>query len=195
MQRIVYFNGGWMSKYDGIEAEKIVNGGLYVNEHGFGGEAYNFRNSNGMNYGYVETNNHKINLSRIDFGHICNSDYIDDVICVFVATHPSGGRQIVGWYKNTRVYSQKQDYSGNDRKAKVSCGYWDADQVQYYAMTKNEDAVLLSEKERKNSPEFPHGKGRFGQSNVWHADTEIGYAFREKTLQFISELEKRLYSK
>lgn len=176
-------------EYDGIEIERIVNGGLYVNEHGFGGEVYNFRNSNGYNYGFVETNGCMINLSRIDFGHKVNSDFIDDVICVFVAKHPSGGRKIVGWYKNARIFSKIQDYPGKDRKVMVSRVYWDSDQIGYHVSAKNGDVVLLSEKERMGSPEFPHGKGRFGQSNVWHADTPIGFAFREKTFQFISEYE------
>ena len=38
LNKLIFFNGGWMSFYDGIDTDGIVNGGSYITEHGFGGE-------------------------------------------------------------------------------------------------------------------------------------------------------------
>ena len=46
--------------------------------------------------------------------------------------------------------------------------------------------------ERLDTPEVPNGKGGFGQSNVWYADSDIGIEFRHKTIEFISEYEKKI---
>ena len=51
-----------MSLYDDNDSDDIMNGGSYITKHSFGGEVYNFRNSNGISYGYVMTNSETINL-------------------------------------------------------------------------------------------------------------------------------------
>ena len=114
------------------------------------------------------------------------------MICVFVATHPEGGRRIVGWYRNAKVFSQYQHYSGKDRENLTSQDDWDdySDQVGYYACAKSNDVVLLTLDERLDAPQVPNGKGGFGQSNVWYADTDIGIDFRRKTYEYILRYEK-----
>ena len=194
MERMIFFNGGWMSSYDGIGTDEIVHGGAYIEKHGFGGEVYNFRNSGGKNYGYVMTKSGTLDLSRIDFGQETVGDVIENVICVFVATHPMGGRRIVGWYRNASIYSCYQDYPGNDREIMTSQEDWgsDSNQVGYFAFAQNGDVVLLTEDERLDAPVVPNGKGGFGQSNVWYADLDIGIEFRRKTIEFISEYERKI---
>lgn len=101
------------------------------------------------------------------------------------------GRRIVGWYRNANVYSCYPIYHGNDRRImsrKEDWGY-DSDQVGYFAYVPNDDVFLLTEDERLNAPEVPKGKGGFGQSNVWYADSDIGIEFRRKAIGFISEYE------
>ncbi len=188
LNKLIFFNGGWMSFYDGIDTDGIVNGGSYITEHGFGGEVYNFRNSNGVNYGYVMTRTGTIDLKRINLGHAVDRDVIENVICVFVATFPKGGRRIVGWYQNADIYSQYQYYLEDDRPIIISQEDWDtaSDQVGYFALAQNKDVVLLTEDERMCAPEVPSGKGGFGQSNVWYADSDIGIEFREEVSKFIS---------
>lgn len=192
MDRMVFFNGGWMPSYDGVETEIIVNGGSYIKEHGFGGEVYNFRNNGGKNYGYVMTKSNTLNLGRIDPELSSESDVIKNVTCVFVARHPSGGRKIVGWYRNARVFSYYQEYPGMDREIKTANEDWnDDDQVGYYAIADHSDAILLTEDERLDAPEVPNGKDGFGQSNVWYADSEAGYEFRHIVNNFIKGHGKR----
>lgn len=188
LNKMIFFNGGWMSFYDGIDTDGIVNGGSYIAEHGFGGEVYNFRNSNGVNYGYVMTKTGTIDLKRINLGHEVDRDVIEDIICVFVATCPKGGRRIVGWFQNADIYSQYQYYLGDDRPIIIRQEDWNtaSEQVGYFALAQNKDVVLLTEDERMSAPEVPSGKGGFGQSNVWYADSDIGIEFREEVYKFIS---------
>lgn len=182
-----------MSLYDGIGTDEIVHGGIYIEKYGFGGEVYNFRNSRGKNYGYVMTKSDTLNLNRIDSEYGSASDVIGNVTCVFVATHPMGGRRIVGWYRNANVFSCYQIYHGNDRKIMIRQEDWDfdSDQVGYFVNTNNDDVILLPEDERLNAPQVPTGKGGFGQSNVWYADSDIGFEFRRKAIEFISDYESK----
>jgi hypothetical protein len=191
---MIFFNGGWMSLYDGIGADKIVNGGAYIEKHGFGGEVYNFRNSRGRNYGYVMTKSGTLDLSRIDPGEGTIGDFVDNVTCIFVATHPKEGRRIVGWYRKAKIYSRYQIYNGNDREIMTSQDDWNSDskQVGFFTVAKNDDVIILTEDERLGAPIVPKGKGGFGQSNVWYADSEIGIDFRRKMINFISEYESKV---
>ncbi len=193
MERMIFFNGGWMSAYDGIGTDKIVHGGTYIDKHGFGGEVYNFRNSDGKNYGYVMTKSGTLNLKRINLEQQFDSDVIENVTCVFVATHPIGGRCIVGWYQNASIYFRYQLYLGNDRKIMTGQEDWDSDsnQVGYFSSAQNSDVVLLTEDERLDTPEVPAGKGGFGQSNVWYADSDVGIDFRSTVNEFILDYKKR----
>ena len=57
MQKIVFFNTGWMDFYKGIRNDKIVGGGKYIKQtEGWGHELFNFRPANGKLYGYVQPN-------------------------------------------------------------------------------------------------------------------------------------------
>lgn len=186
---MILFNGGWMSLYDGVGVDGIVNGGSYIDKHGFGGETYNFRNCNGTNYGYVMTRSHALDLLKINLGEELDEPAIRNAVCVFVATHPRGGRRIVGWYQNANIYAQYQTYRGDDRPIMISPEDWgeDSDQVGYYVSAQVQDVVLLTEDERTSAPKIPSGKGGFGQSNVWYADSDIGIQFRQQVEKFITK--------
>lgn len=175
-----------MALYDGLVGDKIVHGGAYIDKHGFGGEVYNFRDSDNKYYGYVMKRNGVLNLSRINLNPDFVGDVIKNVTCVFVATHPMGGRCIVGWYHNATVYSAYQEYYENDRKIKTRVQDWDYDdQVGYFVTAHKRNVTLLTEDERLNAPQVPSGKNGFGQSNVWYADSDNGIKFRQKTMEFI----------
>jgi hypothetical protein len=175
-----------MSFYDGIGSDKIVNGGAYIKKNKFGGEVYNFRDSDNNCYGYVMKRNGLLDLGRIDMNPEYNRDTMKNVTCVFVATHPKGGRRIVGWYQNATVYSSYQEYEGNDRKIMTQPKDWDYDdQVGYFATVHKKDVILLAEDERIDAPQVPNGKGGMGENNVWYADSDSGLNFREKVMEFI----------
>jgi len=187
MDKIIFLSGGWMTNYNGLSGDPISGGGLYVEKHRFGGEVYNFRDCDGICYGYVQTKSGSIDLSRVDSRNAI--DEMDDVICVFVAKQPSGGRKIVGWYKKAILFSNYVEYSGDNRKVMVAESDWSSSQVGYYASTQYKNATLLTIDERLSAPSVPSGKGGFGQSNVWYADSEIGLNFRKEVFDFIAEYE------
>lgn len=195
MQKIIFLSGGWMSFYEGIthRDNEIVGGGRYIKENGFGGEVYNFQNSQGKCYGYVMTKSGTLNLNRIT-GQKTNNEICENVICVFVATHPNGeGRRIVGWYTNATIYSNYQKYDGRDRKIESDLVDWppNSDQVGYLVSAKSEFVTLLTADERLSAPKVPGGKGGFGQSNVWYADSPEGLEFCDKTIEFITHYIKQ----
>lgn len=75
------------------------------------GEALNFKVYDGRCYGYAPRG--AINLQRL--GASPGAKFIDRVLIVWTATDPAqGGRYIVGWYRNSRVYSAQR----NDRPDK-----------------------------------------------------------------------------
>ena len=103
---LVLFNVGWMKHYRGqTESDRISNGGLYVQEHEIGGEVRNFEPANRRCYGYVRTQGGgQMNMKRL--GAKADADYADNVTVVFTATPPEGGRLVVGWYRNARVWRE-----------------------------------------------------------------------------------------
>ena len=60
---LIVFRIGYMEAYDG--AGDITSGGAYVQEHGEGGEMWNFRVEGGRRYGFVMTKH----FSGIDLYH------------------------------------------------------------------------------------------------------------------------------
>ena len=185
MKYIIFFNGGWMENYNGIGSDSISGGGRYIEKHGFGGEVYNFRDCDGICFGYVMAKNGSINLSRV--GGSNSIEKLEDVLCVFVAKYPSGGRRIIGWYKKATLFSDYMEYSGDNRTVIVGEGDWPSPQVGYYALTQTKNATRMTVDERLSAPKVPSGKGGFGQSNVWYADSEFGIVFRNEVFDFIAE--------
>lgn len=176
--RMVFFRIGWMDRYRGVtSSDTIKRGGAFVEEHGFGFEAYNYLPFDGMVYGWVMPGRRKkgvelkidmvnedfatINLKRI--GGKSSDQSLSNVIVVWVATAPEGGAYVVGWYKNATVLKQPQDPPEGANRT-----YGDF-QVGYVTYADENDAVLLRPFER--TIEVPqHGPGKMGQSNLWYAD-------------------------
>ena len=106
MNRMIFFNIGWMKSYKGMKGDSIKGGGSYINEHGEGGEMYNFYPIKNYCYGFCGGKG-TINIQRLDPS--IKGDKLDDVLVVWVATDPSGaGRKVVGWYKNATIYKKSQ---------------------------------------------------------------------------------------
>lgn len=154
MQRILFANMGWMAHYEGItDNDMIVGGGSHDpnDKH----EVYNFQNLDGKCYGYVQ--NSKNNLSRIDDSQNC-TEFIDDVLVVWTATNDQfGGRYIVGWYKNARVFANYQKIKNSRRK-----------NYRFNIIADAKDCTLVPADSRVMN--IPRGTGFMGQSLVWYAD-------------------------
>jgi hypothetical protein len=179
-----------MHRYQGISGgDSITGGGAYIAEHGFGFEIYNFQNSSGSVYGYVQPpgrkqkwQESKINIQRL--GAARNDRSVGNVLAIWAATAPSGGAFIVGWYQNATVFREwKTAPSGSNRNfANHDCGY--------FVSAKYEDAVLIPIDERVFSiPQ--HGIGNFGQSNVWYADDPVQH--RQLRLDVLEYMKTRQF--
>lgn len=158
MALVVFARIGWMKWYRGPQPddEAPVGGGKY-NKNALGHEAFNFLPLNGKLLGYFQPRlipgrSSTVALERIEAGF--EGGALDDVTVVFVATHPTLGRQrIVGWYLNATVYRDDKPSNAAARN-----------QFTYFAETDAKSAFLVPEPLRVY--EIPGGGGGFGQANV-----------------------------
>ena len=163
--------------YNGEVHDKPEYGGGFVQEHGWGGEMYNFKPYNGKCYGYIAANSGTINLKRID-PNAKDEEKISGVTVVWCARTKEGVK-IVGWYKNATVYYNpkyipkerrkdfKRDIKIVDKKWIKGNRYYGG----YLVVADEKDCVLLPELERT----FPVRYGRkspMGKTNVWYAREE-----------------------
>ena len=159
---------GYMVSYDGVG--EIRGGGSYVDEHGSGGEMWNFRAEAGRCYAYAMSRNFAgIDLSLLAPGTPWSEgDDIDGVDIVFIATRPSVGQVVVGWYLDaTVVHRQYRKRRGQEAK-----GDWET--IDYLAEADASNAYLLPEDERVFR--VHRGNGLPGQSNVWYANESTAAA-------------------
>jgi 5-methylcytosine-specific restriction enzyme A len=158
--QLVFFNVGWMNKYNGIAGDSIERGGEY-NKHSIGHEVCNFSNNAGTLYGYVQPTG-QIKVEKLGARKSDNS--VRGVTVVWTAGPESGGTVVVGWYKDATVYRDAQTIenpSALQKKNGVST---------YRVKAPADKAVLLPVKQRELI--IPRAvKGGIGQSNVWYADS------------------------
>lgn len=173
-QTLILFNIGWMKRYEGVcPKDKIINGGKFVTVNGFGGEVKNFLPRRGYCYGYVQTRSGNINIEKI--GCTSNASYVDGVTVVFTATPKRGGRRVVGWYQDARVWRNTQF-----RKHVDEWGFL------VHASMKN--CILLSEEERTLLvPNASQGEWGMGEYPVRYiTENDENQQFVKRLRKFIS---------
>ncbi|WP_227717266.1 DUF3883 domain-containing protein [Methanobacterium lacus] len=177
-KRIIFLNVGWMKSYQGIiNGDIIQGGGSYVHENKFGHEVYNFLPYDGFVYGFVQPpRSSKIHIERL--GADPKDDSIDNVLAIWVATKPTSGNVIVGWYKDATLYKEYQYSDELNRNFKD-------EKIGYNVKAKEEDSKLLALDERVFH--IKRGKGWMGQSNIWYASQESNEDFRNEVLNYIYE--------
>lgn len=182
-EKMIVFNCGWMADYDG--PAEIYNGGEFVTQEGYGYEAFNFRDTNGRAYGFVQTvRDSQIVLERL--GAAPEDEKTEGVLVVFTATHPEkGGTYVCGWFRDATVY--RKIHSASQLKAFRTR---QNETFGYRCEAEYTNAVLLPEEKRLAFQRVPRGKGGMGESNVWYADSEIGLQFRREVMDKISKYEK-----
>lgn len=160
---------GWMANYEGLEQkpDRIARGGSWIDKHGYGGEVCNFlRCKDGNVYGHVETIKGKKDRP-IHIRHLgANKDdpLLDGVDIVWTSTNPQkGGRKVVGWYRNARVYRGRQAF------ASFPSTQHRLDELEdYRIVARADDVTLIPLHERAFS--LGRGKGWIGQANWWFPD-------------------------
>jgi hypothetical protein len=171
--RFLFCNIGWMSLYEGQEGQpdKIVGGGSYVKENERGGEVCNFlKCADGYVYGHVETwkgwtgdeqdgidRDIKIEL----LGASPTDPYVDGVTVMWTATDPhGGGRRVVGWYRNARVFRKRQHFTAAPSPQHKLDGI-----KSYRIRAKRSDVVVVPRDAR--AIRLGTGKGWMGHAQWW----------------------------
>jgi len=170
----------WMWEYKGHhridgQTDQPKRGGRYVVENGEAHECCNFLpDENGMVYGHVETSKDGKNgkkgydaqIKIENLGTNKNDPHIDGVDVIWTATHENGGKRVVGWYGNARVYRVRQYH----KEGTYPTEQHRRDRVRSYRITaKQEDVTLIAENER-NLILNPNGakKGWPGRSSIFY---------------------------
>lgn len=166
--RMLIARVGWATYYDASRHDETVErGGSWPEKH----ERFNFQVVDGRCYGFFYVNG-ELKLHRIDAE--ANVDSVDDVLVVFVATHPTEGEQrIVGWYEGATVYREAPPLSQRLNRERQGC--W------YSCETDVKRAVLLPTEARESRvPRATAGKGGIGQANVAYTRDTMGEPITEK---------------
>jgi len=173
---LVFFNVGWMSRYDGINGDSIARGGEY-NRHSIGHEVCNFTNNRGTLFGYVQPVGESIRIEKL--GASKQDEKIENVTVVWTAGPESGGTVVVGWYRNATVYRNLQKIAhpnATQRTNGVS---------EFRVKAPASDAVILPDDQREVL--IPRAvKGGIGQSNVWFADQAESRSIVERVVALIN---------
>lgn len=198
---LLFCNIAWMSNYkgqydhDGNIIDKPERGGEYVQENGEAHESCNFLpDSSGLVYGHVETwrgNNETGRDTEIKIENLGASKrdlYIDGIDVIWISTHEKGGKRVVGWYKNARVYRARQSHG-----AEFATEQHERDNIHTYRIVaRYEDVFLINEGERslildpnKNRTGWPGRSSVFYPSNHEH---------NEELMVFIENLREAMLS-
>ena len=170
--KVLFCNVAYMKYYDYAQFNEIsVNGGQYAADTGDVFEKYNFhRCEDGTVKGFVETRyaggyngkdtkSDELFIENID-QHYKNFEEIENVTVIFCAKNPNknvDSTDIVGWYKNAKVYRNRKEYLG--RFYNIEAEYQNAILLPEYK--RNLDiSRITSNKENID----------FGQANVWYAN-------------------------
>ena len=116
-----------MSAYNGDERAIHAGGFKHAAKAGWGHEMYNFAAFKGRCYGHVEimprdygAGPQPISLDIEKLGAAKGAAFAKGVLVVWIAPCRNGeGREIVGWYRNARVYRDRQEPKGELKKART----------------------------------------------------------------------------
>lgn len=161
----------WMEKYSG--EEEISGGHGYVRETGDGEERWNFKPRRGRMFGYAT--NTGINIGRL--GAERQDNCVHPVDVVWTATRPEGGRVVVGWYRDAKVYRRLQP---DPRQPDYSGPLWNIEAAE-------RNCRRLEVEDRKLSVEA-NRPGGYPARRTWFADEyEYGKEIRLKIEQLFAE--------
>jgi 5-methylcytosine-specific restriction protein A len=173
MQKLLFLNVGWMSKYQGLNRDTITGGGAYISSHGFGHELLNFKPFRGRMYGFGRVPHSSIKIEKL--GAQPGALAADGVLVIWVAAS-----RIVGWYNNATVFRRVQ------APPKGSARFYQGDPMGYNIMANACDCQLLLPDARlfevPRSRERADAMGRY----LWYAKGPKNDLYRKEVLAYIS---------
>lgn len=202
--RIVFFNIACMKEYKGVTSnDRPVHGGSYVQQHGLGGEVFNFHRFQGRLYGFVEAGTgyspRSIRIERL--GAPPNAISISDILVIWVARQSYCQKTlVVGWYEHAKVYSDRQTPPPNMPRKDPSGGY-----APYCVEAEADNCLLIPPDKRcfrifraaelAKEPIDPHQPpkhaGGIGQSNVYYGQDWYGDHIRPQILEYVAKWNKQ----
>jgi 5-methylcytosine-specific restriction protein A len=173
----LFCNISWMTKYQGqynsrgVIVDQPSDGGKYVQDNNEAHESCNFlADSNSFVYGYVSTwrankgHGKHTEIKIENLGASKGDSFIDGVNVIWIAKHPEGGKRVVGWYKNARVYRNLQKHNDS-----FSSKQHDRDKIDTYRIICSKKNVHLIEKHDRQIKLDPNNtrKGWPGRSSIF----------------------------
>lgn len=174
--KILYCNVTEMNEYNGVTNDEYRGGGSYC-EGNIPLEVNNFTSHNGRYYGFVQSTNDTIDISR-NFGAPNDAVSTDGVLVVWVCNQS----KIVGFYKNATVFRKKQSFADSIASERVKV------ENAGYNMTTDEALLIPADKRTCLLTR------RMGQSNIWYGDNENNRIVQEFLSQYESNLVSRIQS-
>ena len=176
----LFCNIGWMKYYRGRPDDDISGNSKHVREEGWGYEACNFAEHEGIVYGFVQRRWKSdfesvidIKLERIVNGRAQSIDgKIENVLVIWTAPRPDVGSVVVGWYRNATVFREYQEFDPVPPLHKKN------GLDGYRILTKSGNEELLPTHERNIL--VPRGRGGMGQDNVWYGEYPPGRELASK---------------
>lgn len=91
-----------MRNYKGISNDIPIGKFKYIVDGKQPHEVSNFLPYEGFCYGYAPVNNKTININKLGTNNAATK--VDNVLVIWTATSPDGGRFVIGWYESATVY-------------------------------------------------------------------------------------------
>lgn len=174
-------------KKNGIEKDSPKRGGKYVEDHGVANETCNFlSDKEGSIYGHVETwkgdeDGYDTNININKLGAKSKDDFIDGINVIWTATHEFGGKKVIGWYKNARVYRSRQKH------VKVPTNQHKLDSINSYRIVAKKESAYLIPEDRRNL--------KLDRNNIrtgWPGQNSVFYPSKYKNNDELVELVSQL---
>lgn len=166
---VLFCNVSWMKEYGGRNGDDPpLGGGGFPRANGYCGEECNFvPGDDGYVYGHFETikgeADRQVRIERL--GAAPSDKYVDGVDVVWTAPERGNDpRVVVGWYRDARVYRQRQRYDG-DQPSDI---HWRDDIASFMTKARADQAFLLKPEQR--TLRLSRGTGWSGQASWWYAE-------------------------
>jgi hypothetical protein len=168
--KILYCNVTEMNEYNGVANDEYHGGGSYCKEN-VPLEVNNFTSHNGKYYGFVQSTNDTIDISR-NFGAPKDAVSTDGVLVVWVCNQS----KIVGFYKNATVFRKKQPFTDSIASERVK--------VENAGYNITSDEVILIPTDKRTH----HLTRKMGECNIWYGDEKNNRIVQDLFSQYESDL-------